>query len=467
MTVIVGVPAALQELNQRGLLERAFHDGLYPNLAYRAEASPEEWPANTGNEVFMTRPGLLRPITKPQRPGVDPTPQSVPYEQWIAVLQQYSGTIDTHTPTSVTANADLFLRNIHQLGLQAGQSVNRVARNEMFKAYISGQTNLIQATAAADTTIRVASLNGFTDVVAPGGNVRPQPVSPAYPLPITIVSGATRITKNVIAYQPDDLTDPFGPGTLTLDATVGAIVVTRCAVLSRYAPKIVRSGAGDSVDAIGANDTLTLQQCINAVAFLRRANVMPHDDGFYHAHISPLANAQLFADPVFQRLNQSLPEHVTYKVGFVGEIAGIAFWMNTESPEPSNSGDRVQTGASATPAYYSAEIGGETTNDGGIDIGRVLITGKGVMYERCLDESQYVTEAGITGKIGEFDVVNNGINILTERIRLILRAPLDRLQQKVAATWSISTSFPVPSDVTAQSGAERYKRGIVLEFANG
>jgi hypothetical protein len=134
MGLVLGVPAAMQELNQKGLLERAFHDGLFPNLAFRKEAMYEEWPANTGTEIFMTRPGLLKPKTKPLTPGSDPTPQAVPYEQWVARLEQYADTIDTHTPTSATAQANLFLRNIHQLGLQAGQSVNRVARNSLFKA---------------------------------------------------------------------------------------------------------------------------------------------------------------------------------------------------------------------------------------------------------------------------------------------------------------------------------------------
>ena len=112
-----------------------------------------------------------------------------------------------------------------------------------------------------------------------------------------------------------------------------------------------------------------------------------------------------------------------------------------------------------------SRLGAETTNDSGVDIGRVLITGKGALYERYLDESKFVTEAGTTGKIGEFSVVNNGISILTERIRLVVRAPLDRLQQIVGAAWSISTSFPVPSDITAPSGPERFKRAVVLEHA--
>jgi hypothetical protein len=459
MGIILGIPPAILDLVQQGLLERAFHDGLYPNLAYRAEASVEEWAANTGTEIFMSRPGLLRPIVRPIQPGVDPTPQALAYEQWVARLARFSGTIDTHMPTSAVANANLFMRNIHQLGLQAGQSINRIARNELFKAYLSGNTVLIAAAGAGDTTIRVASLNGFNEVLVAGTNVRPAPVSPTSPLSITI--GTT--VRNVIGYSPDDPNDPQGPGTLALSAAVGgAGYAARTVVLSSLKPTVIRTGGGDSVDAIGAGDTFVLQDAINAVAALRRHNVQPHDDGFFHAHISPQGNAQVFADPVFQRLNTALPEHVIYKEGFIGTISGIMFFMNTESPEPVNCGNRVAT---SSLAFYSEDIAAETTNNAGINVGRILITGKGSVYERFLDESNYVSEAGITGKIGDFDVVNNGVAISTERIRLILRAPIDRLQDLVSATWSISTSFPIPSDLTASSGPERYKRAIIIEHA--
>jgi len=461
--VILGVPPALQDLNQKGLLERAFHDGLFPNLAYRAEAMPEEWPANTGQQIFMTRPGLLPVVTQAAIPGTDPSPQAIPFEQWIATLNPYNATIDTHMPTSVTSNANLFLRNIHQLGLQAGQSINRIARNALFQSYLSGQTTTIAAVATSDVSIRVAALNGFTDVVIPGGNVAPQPVSLAFPLPIRIGTGGAAVSASVVGYVPDNAADPFGPGTLQLAAAVGSTFAgPRTTVRSIFAPRVVRSAAGDSIDAIGAADTLVLQSAINAVAFLRRANVQPHDDGFYHAHISPLANAQLFADPVFQRLNQSLPEHIIYKEGFIGTMAGVMFFMNNESPEVNNSGTLVAT---ASSGVYGTELGAEVTNGAGVNIGRVLITGRGSVYEKYLDESQYVTEAGTVGKIGEFDVINNGLNILTERIRLVLRAPMDRLQQIVSASWSISTSFPIPSDITAPSGPERFKRAIILEHA--
>lgn len=461
MSLIVGIPAAVVDLVQKGLLQRAFHDGLYPALQYRAEAQFEEWEGNTGVEIFESRPGLLPAITDALVPGADPNPQDVAYEQWATTISQYSGAMDTNMPASTVAASNLFLRNIKTLGLQAGMSINRMARDALFKSYLSGQTVLIAATAAIDTTIRVASLNGFRDVIIPGLIVRPQSVSPAAPLPIQLgPTGAT--TANVVGAIPDSATDPDGPGTLILAAAVGAIVPLRSAVVSFYAPTVIRASGGRSVDNIGPGDTLVLQQIINAAGTLRDANVPPHDDGFYHAHISGMSNTQLFADPVFQRLNQSLPDHVTYKEGFIGTISGVMFFMNTESPKSTNSGTLVAT---ASSGVYAKGIGAETTNGAGVNIGRVLITGKAALYERGLDEAKYVSEAGINGKIGEFDVVNNGLQVMTERIRLILRAPQDRLQQKVGAAWSITTGFPVPSDITAPTGPQRFKRALVLEHA--
>ena len=235
MPVNVAVPTSLGSLQQQGLLERAFHDGLYPNLAFRAEAMPEEWPANSGQQAFMTRPGLIKPNVTALKPGTDPLGQTVPFEQWVATLAQYADSIDTHIPTAVTANANLFLRNIHQLGLQAGQSINRVARNALFIAYLSGQTVTTVAPLTGDTTLQVASLNGFRDVIRVGTDVRPTPVATAVPLPILIGIGALQITRNVIAVQPDNASDPDGPGWVLLSAAVGAIYAARTAVVSTYA----------------------------------------------------------------------------------------------------------------------------------------------------------------------------------------------------------------------------------------
>jgi hypothetical protein len=458
-TIATNMPPTVVDLIQQGALQRYFYEGLFPNLGYRSEYIKSEWGQNAGEEKFMTREGVITPITEPAMPGVDPTPQPTPYEQWSSRLYPYNNAKDVHIPTSKVSNANQFLAAIKQLGMNAAQSVNRVARNTLFKSYLSGQTVLTVAALTTDTVLQVASLNGFTDVIT-NIQIRPGAVSPASPLPVRC--GVAGVQASVIQAIANNPSDPTGPGQLILSAAIGAALPLRAAVVSAYAPRVIRASGGASIDSIGASDTLTLQQVLNAVGFLRDANVPTHEDGFYHAHISGGANSQIFQDPVFQRLNQSLPEHHIYKEGFIGTIAGVMFFMNTESPSKGNTGSLLTT---ASSGMYSKELGAEVVNGVGVPIGRVLITGKGVGYEEWLNEFDFVTDAGLNGKVADFQVTNGGVSIMTENIRLIMRAPIDRLQQMVGLAWSISTSFATPSDITAPSGPERYKRAIVLEHA--
>lgn len=460
--IVVGVPPAISNLQQDNLLERAFHDGLFPNMIFRGEAEADEWPEHAGTEMLFTRPGLMAPVTKPLAPGADPDPQNVSYEQWVARLFRYGNSIDTHMPTSVTANGDLFVRNIHQLGLNAAQSMNRVTRNSLYQPYLGGSTNMIAAAGSGDTQIQVAAVNGFTDVVLIATTVRPVPVSSVTPLPITIKNAGADINVNVIGYALANPNDPFGPGTLFLDAAVGVSVASRTPVLSSARPNIARAGGGFSVDAISASDVLQLQDFINLVNnSMRRNNVMPHEDGFYHVHIPPEGSAQLFTDQVMQRLNTGLPDGAYYQTAFVGTMANCVFMSDNECPDNTNSGALTPT---TGLAVYAEDIGAEVVNNTGVRIGRAIVTGRGCLQERWLNEKAFVTEAGVTGKIGEFSTMNNGLAIETLRTQLILRAPINRTMDRIAATWTTTTSFAAPSDISS-GGPQRYKRAVVVEFA--
>lgn len=458
MAIAIPLPSSVGSLVQEGLIQRAFHDGLFPALMYRAEALYEEWPEHSGEELVMTRPGLLAPVTEPIAPGVDPVPTTAIYEQWIARLLPFANTQDVNIPTSTVAAQNLFLRTIHQMGLNAGQSINSVARNNLFKAYLSGHTVTTAAAIAGATTITVAALNGFVDVLNLAVAARPQNVSPATPLNVTV----NGVANTVVGAFPADPTDPYGPGVLQLGTALAAPVAARSPVLSEDRPAIVRAGGGASVDAIGAGDILTLQNIIEAVNILRTSNVQPHEDGYYHAHLLPLGNSQLFADPAVQRLNTALPEHAIYKEAFIGTLAGAMAMLNNENPYRGNAGRLTATGANA---QYARGIGGEVVNDSGIQIGRVMITGRGCLYEKHLPSTSFVTEAGLTGKMGEFDIVNGGIRVETEHIDLIIRAPVDRLQQTLAVSWRINTSFTAPTDRSAPGSDARYRRAIVIEHA--
>jgi hypothetical protein len=438
------VVAAIQDRT----LQRVFRDALYPRLLYRLEAIAELWPVNLGANSTFTRTGLIAPTTRPLSPGVDPTPKQYAIEQWEATAQQWADTIDTHMPTSYVTLASQYLRNMHQLGLHSGQSLNRVVRDKLFNAYVAGNTVVTAGGVASGTSVPVVNLDGFTTKLFNG---RPTPVSAANPLTITI-TGVTG-TRNVVGFTPTFAGDQIHSGTLTLDATTGVALTGREAVLAVNRSRIVYSGGGTRVDDVSATDQLTLADIRASVAQLRFDNVPPHEDGSYHCHLDPISESQIFGDNEFQRLNQSIPDYMHYRRFAVGFLLGVTFYRNSEAPTSATVDDNPVTGFTT---------GFELTNPLLIPIHRPIITGQGAVEEKYLDESRYISDAGVQGKIGEFAVVNGGVSVMTERIRLILRAPMDRLQQQTSAAWSFSGDWPVPTDETSSSGPATFKRAVVI-----
>ncbi len=454
------LPADLAFLNavvQDNTLAREFYDALYPKILYRAEAVPERWEANLGERQIFTRSSLLRPVTSPLTPGREPTPKTPSYEQWDVTAQQYGDSIDTHMPSSRTALANLFLRNAKTLGLNAGEALNRVARNKLFCSYLGGDT-VSAAAGAAVTAIPVASVNGFQRVTVDG---QLQTVSSTNPLSV-MISGVTG-AQNVVAAAATDPAMPNGAGVLTVAAPVTFAAGVR--ITSSNAPRIVRSGGGATIDNIATTNILTVADVRNAVATLRRNSVPPHDDGYYHVHLDPLAESQIFSDNEFQRLNQSLPDGMRYRNFVVGHLAGCLFFTNDASPNrdtaEASAEDLV---AQRTAAQLAPSLGAEVVNDNGVAILRTIITGGGSLMEKYIDEiGEFVSEAGYQGKVGQFQVTNSGVMVPIERTRYIIRAPQDRLQQVVSQSWTASLDFGIPSDLLSGQSNARFKRAVIIE----
>ncbi|KKN72076.1 hypothetical protein LCGC14_0414710 [marine sediment metagenome] len=451
----------VRQIVQENLLERAFHDALFPNLMFRAEAVPEGWPTHSGDTQIFSAPGLITPKQRPLTPGVDPAVSSYNVEQWEAQLQQYGDTIDTHMPTSMQAIIDLFFRNAHQLGLSGGQALNRIVRNRMYNAALSGWT--VADGAQSGTSLRVKRLNGFTrarrPTVSGAATVRFETVSAANPLPITVFDDGAAAGFNVIGFLADTPGDQVGPGVLTLDAGTTS-VLDRAYVFSFDRSNIVRIGGGNKVDDVGASDTLTLAGLRAAVTPFWQNNVPAHADGRFHAHADPVSISQVYDDPEFQRLNTSLPDYVMYREFALGEILGSIIFRNTEAPI-------VETVDPKDGVTFSLDdpFAGELFNDGttsGVRIHRVLVTAQGGVYEYFSDLNQLITEAGLTGKVADPRIVNNGIEIDSERIQLVIRAPLNRLLDTVATSWKFIGDWPVRTDAATGDNA-RFKRFITIE----
>jgi hypothetical protein len=455
-TVILQDPN-IRALVQDGILERAFHDALFPRLLYRGEAAPVIFPGNVGDSMFFTGTGLIPPNGQPIVPGQDPIPQTYTEEQWNAIVQQYAQTIDTHMPTSIVAIANLFLRNAQQLGLAAGQTLNRIVRNRMFNAALSGNT-VASASGAATTSLPVVRLNGFTRSRRPdlalGSPVQFSVVTGNNPLPINIIHAGVPLSVNVIGFSSTNPGDEVGPGTLTLD--VAQTFSSRDPVISNDASVLVRVGGGNSIDSINAGSLLTMQAVRSAVSRMRQENVPEHTDGAFHCHLDPTSESEIFADPEWQRLHTSLPDYFMYKQFGIGYILGVAFFRNTESPLKETVGDKSGNYILTDP------FPGELLNASSVPVHRALFTGQGGIMEYYIDLALLLTEAGVTGKVGEPRISNNGIEVNTERIQLLLRSPLNRLQDLVSASWKFMGDWPIRTDATTGDAA-RYKRFVAIE----
>lgn len=448
----------IRALVQENILERAFHDALFPRLLFRGEATPQLYPANVGDSMVFTGTGLIKKKQRPLSPGTDPTPSSFQSEQWTAQIQQYADSVDTHMPTSIAAIANLFLRNAQQLGLSAGQTLNGVVRNRMYNAALSGHT-VVDGTQGSSVSVRVKRLNGFTKARRPdlalGSAVRFDAVSTNNPLAITIAGAPA----SVVGFTPDTPGDEIGPGILTLAAVSGG-VTDRDAVLADDRTRVVRVGGGDSVDAIGSSDLLKLSDIRAAVARFWQQNVPEQPDGRFHCHLDPTSQAQIFADTEFQRLLTSLPDYYMYKQFAIGELLGTVFFRNSENPLP----ETVEGGDTATfdlDDDFAGELfaGGAP---GGVVAHRPLFVGQGLIHEYYQDLQLLLTEAGVTGRTGEPSITNNGIEVMTDRIQLLIRSPLNRLQDLVSTSWKFIGDWPVRTDVTTGDVA-RFKRVLVIE----
>jgi len=451
----------IRAIVQDGFLERAFHDGLFPKMLFRGEATPVLWPAHAGDSAIFTGVAPVKKKMKPIVPGQDPGASDYQKEQWTAVLQTYGDSIPTHMPSSLVAIASLFLRNAQQLGLGAARTLNSHVRNRLYNAGQSGWT-VADGAQVAVTVLRVKRLNGFTTARQTGANatVRYDLVSAANPLAVLIFNTGTGLEQsvNVIGFTADNSGDQTGPGTITVDAAV--TVSNRDYVISVDRTFLVRVGGGNKVDSITSASLLKLADLRSGVSRLQQENVPEHPDGYFHCHLDPTSQAQVFNDAEWQRLLTSMPDGFQYKSLAIGQLLGAVYFRNSECPQ-------IETIDPNDGVTFSLDdnFAGELTANGlasGVKVHRPLFTAQGGIMEYYQDLGALITDAGINGKVGQFQITNNGIEVMSDRVQLIIRAPLNKFQDTVDTTYKFQGDWPVRTDSTTGDAA-RYKRQLVIE----
>lgn len=450
---IQNFPAALQPMIQVGFLETLFQEHLTSVLGYRQAARRENFRTNIGETLTKTRPGLKAPVITPLGTsgntnfdnGLSPSTFSI--EQFKLTLAQYGDTIDLNTVTNRVGIVDQFRQNIIVNATQAGQSLDRLARNRLFAGYMSGNTRVRVTLGAPAATISVDDITGFENALVNGV---PTPVSATNPLSVTVGSNVYTLVStaadasnvstiaapfgNALPVQPASGLAPGRSGTLTFSGNVTVADGTALnAVTMTNGAVILRPNARTTTANIVAGDMFNMSIVLDAVAYLRR-NAVPAINGYYNCHLDPVSSRQLFADPDFKQLFQGQSAAAEFRMGRVIELLDVRFIPTTEAPvqvHPTN----------AT-----------------LNVRRPIVVGEGALIEGDFD-GMAATDVAPADSI---------INIVDGVVQ-VTREPLDRLQQIIAQSWYWIGDFTAPTDFTVNAAivptasASYYKRGVVIE----
>ena len=455
---ISNLPAGLQDIIQQGYLDRVLEDALHAKLGFRMVAEMEHFGAGIGETVTKTRVGLLPPVVTPAAPAANSdltsgmVPQQWGTEQYQLRVDQYPGTMNLNVVTSRVAIGNLFLTNGRRLAEQAALSVDTIARNKLFNAYLGGNTSVTTALTAASTTLHVDDIRGFFEIVGSTGQL--VPVSSTNPLNVT-VGGDVYSCIGAVADGPAPF---FGQpafvvysgqganssvsfngvsGTLTFASNVSvADGAGGSAVIAANGSAIFRpdgSATTAMLGTSGAAATLTIDSILRAKATLELNNVPTMDDGFYACFGDPLHLAGLYRDPVFQSFTRGKLDSEEYRNGAVAELLGVKIIRTTQNP--------TQAVAKGT-------------------VRRAIVCGLGALVEGEFTSAGYA--AAVAAGDEEMISVVNGIAHIT-------REPIDALKQVITQSWSYIGGFAAPTDalttpaVIATATNAAHKRAAIVE----
>ncbi len=442
---IDSLPPSLQPLVQEKFLHRHFAAGLQSKLAFRAIADREHIPIGVGETLTRTRAGLLLPVTTPLDPADPATnlgldngvePQNWGVEQYTVTLNAYGGTMDLNMETSRVAIGSLFIENSTKLGVQALQSLDRLARNALYGVYLGGSSFVTVSPGAHVTRLNVDNVVGFEVVRGPTGMV---PVSPASLMTVTVGTGTYTLigttrdsanTSSLAAFGGASGTLSFSAAVPTKESEVGSPVI------SAVGPAILRPNGRPGTAQLVDGDRLTSQLVLAAVAQLRDNNV-PEVEGYYNCYLDHFTLLELFQDPDFKLLYSGAYGSETYKEGLVPSLLGVRFITTTEAPQ-------------------------QTLALTGKSIHRAIICGQGALIEGDYAGLGY-------SDIDPVEDPGPQRQHWVDGVCLVVRRPIDRFQELIAQSWKWRGGFTVPTDITADPTViptaclSYWKRAVVIE----
>lgn len=455
MAGFTNFPAALVPTLQLGFLEREFEEGLDSVLAYRRAALEETVPARIGETLTRTRKGRKTPVTTPMNPstntGLDNglTPSSFAVEQYSFNMQEYADTVDTNMMQELAGIANQMWANSRNSGVQAAQSMERIARFKLFSAYLGGNSRVrTDLGASSTTTAHVDDIRGFTTVLVNGVVT---PISGTNTLTVAelaISSGGVAQTLTVTGVTADGTNHSSAPdgisGVITFTAATSP--VNGDALIALNSAKILRPFSKSTTAQLVGSDVLTMGLIEDAVAYLRDNGVPPMSDGSFHCILDNTSMRQLFADQDFKVLFAGSNQSAEYRDGEIIRLLGVTYIPTTE--------------AYVQAANSSGATGASANN---VRVRRPIILGaESIIHGNFEGIDSWIQREGMS-PINDVFLINN--------VAQIIRPPLDRLGQVASQSWTWIGDFAVPTDITATTSIiptasnALFKRAVIIEHA--
>lgn len=449
------LPANLAAMIQQGMLEREFEEGLDSVLAYRREALQETVPSRIGETLTRTRTGRKNPVTTNLNPASDSgldnglTASDATLEQYQFSMLEYADTVDIDLMSDEVAIANNVIRAARNNGVQAAQSLERIARKKLFSAYLGGNTRVrTDLGASTTTTCHVDDVRGFQTVLV-NGVVTSVSASNTLTVQETSVSGGVTQSLTVTGVTVDGTNKSEVPdgisGVLTFNTATSP--VNGDALVASNAPKVMRPYSHLTTAQLSGSDTFTLGIVQDAEAYLRDNGVPPMDDGTFHVILDNSTMRQLWSDQDFKVLYAGRDQSGTYEKADVVSLLGLTFIPTTETYVQSASPSGESTGA--------AQIN--------VRVRRPIVIGAEHMIQGDFEGLEHWLARQGVEAIGDVTVVNS--------VAHIFRPPLDRLQKFMSLTWDWIGDFAIPSDLTATTSIiptasnALFKRAVSIETA--
>jgi len=455
---INNLPLAIQSMIQTGFLDRNLYEALQARLGFRMVAERESFGAEIGETVTKTRTGLLPAVTTPSAPAAltdlqsGMAPQGYGVEQFLLRVDQFNGTMPLNVVTSRVAIGNQYLLNARKLAEQAARSVDTIARNRLFDAYLGGNTVVSATLGAAGTTVHVDDVRGFYSLVGSNGQV--VPVSSTNPLSVAVGSD----NYPLVSVVADGPAPSFGgpqflvysgtgantsasfngiSGTLTFSSNVSVADGTEgVAVIAANAPLIFRPDGSTSTGALGTTGKsalLTIDAILQAKSTLEANNVPTCDDGLYACFADPLHLTGIYRDPAFQSFTRGRLDSEEYRQGAIAELLGVKIIKTNQNP--------AQKVAAGT-------------------VRRAIVCGMGALVEGAFTGTGYAAAEAV----GDDELIS-----VVDGIAHVTREPIDALKQIVTQSWSYIGGFTAPTDalttpsVLATATASAWKRAAIVE----